>query len=167
MAKFIFKLEAVLRQRDLVEQQCQREMAVAQGELVLVQAELKRLDDVVKTAVNDLRQNQLVGVLNLSFLAAHRRFMMAMQKQGLLQLQRVDTAKEKVAGVRVKLAEAAKQKKIIEKLRERQHAAWLAEGARREMADLDEIAMQMSTANIREQWAGAHASATDAPEAGQ
>jgi flagellar FliJ protein len=152
MAQFKFKLQAVHRQRELLEQERQRDFAVVQARLVLEQQELKRLDETVRLAVTDLRENQLVGRLNLSYLAAHRRFMLAMQRQGLAQLVKVDAAKKLVDAARVKLLEAAKQKKIIEKLRERQETEWKQAAARKETADLDEIATQMSTVSMREQW---------------
>jgi flagellar protein FliJ len=152
MAQFKFKLQAVHRQRELLEQERRREFAVAQGKLVLEQQELKRLDETVRLAVTDLRENQLIGPLNLSFLAAHRRFMLAMQRQGLAQLAKVDAAKKVVDAVRVRLLEAAKQKKIIEKLREHQELEWKEAAARKETAALDEIATQMSTVSMREAW---------------
>jgi flagellar FliJ protein len=152
MAQFKFKLQAVHRQRELAEQERQRDFALAQGKLVLEQQELKRLDETVRLAVTDLRENQLVGPLNLSFLAAHRRFMLAMQRQGMAQLVKVDAAKKVVDAARVKLLEAARQKKIIEKLREQQEAEWKALAARKETADLDEIATQMSTVSMKEAW---------------
>jgi flagellar FliJ protein len=154
MASFVFKLHALLRQRELVEQQCQREFAAAQAEKVREETELKRLDEVVRVAVADLRQNQLIGELDLSFLSAHRRFMFDMQRKGLIQLEKVDAATKKAAAVRLKLAEALKQKKIIEKLRERQLAAWNEALARKETAAMDEIAMQMSAMTMTEQWDG-------------
>ena len=166
MAQFVFKLHAVLRQRELLEQERQRDFALAQGALVLQQTELKRLDETVRLAVTDLRNNQLIGKLNLSFLAAHRRFMLAMQKQGLLQLQKVEEAQLKVESARVQLAEAAKQTKIIEKLKERQHAVWIEAATRKETANLDEIAMQMSTMTMREEWVMADNPLDREPETG-
>jgi flagellar FliJ protein len=152
MAQFTFKLQAVLRQRDLQEQECQRDLALLQADRVAVQTELKRLDDTLRAAVADLRQNQLTGELNLSFLAAHRRFVLAVQRQTAVWLTKLDAAQKKVDAARVKLAEAAKQRRIIEKLRERQHAAWAEAINRKETAAMDEIAMQMTSERMREQW---------------
>ena len=153
MAQFTFKLRAVLRQRDLLEQECQRDLAIVEAQRVVIQTDLKRLDETVRAALADLRQNQLTGELNLSFLAAHRRFMMAMQRQGALQVQKLDAAQKKVDAARVKLAEAAKQRRIIEKLRDQQHAAWAEAINRKETAAMDEIAMQMASESMRKQWA--------------
>ncbi len=125
MAQFKFKLQPVLRQRELVEQQCQRDLAVVDAERQVVANELKRLDETVRTALADLRQNQLVGEINLSFLAAHRRFMLAMQRQGVLTAQRLAEAQKKVDVNRMRLSEAAKQRRMIEKLREHQQTTWV------------------------------------------
>jgi flagellar export protein FliJ len=48
---------------------------------------------------------------------------------------------------RQNLAEAAKQRKIIEKLRDRQLTRWKAEQAHHELLELDEIAMRLSYQN--------------------
>jgi flagellar FliJ protein len=153
MAVFHFKLHAVLRQRELAEQGCQRDLAVAQAARAVVQAELARLEEAMRAALADLRQNQLVGSLNLSFLAAHRRFILAMQRQTAVQLQKMQEAQSKVVAEQARLAEAAKQRKVIEKLRERQHAEWAEAIARKESAAMDEIAGQMTVESMREQWA--------------
>jgi flagellar FliJ protein len=152
MAQFTFKLRAVLSQREMIEQGRQRELAVVEADRVAVQLELKRLDDTVRAAVADLRENQLTGKLNLSFLAAHRRFILATQRQGVLLLQKLDAAQQKVDAARAELAEAAKQRRIIEKLRERQQAAWTEAINKKETAALDEIAMQMTSENMRQEW---------------
>jgi flagellar FliJ protein len=166
MAQFKFKLHALLRQRELAERECQRGFAVAQAALVAEQQELKRLDETVRAAVTDLRNNQLVGSLNLSFLAAHRRFMTAMQRQGMAQLQKVDAAQKAADAARQILMEAAKQTKIIEKLRDKQLEVWQAATAKKETDQLDEVASQMSTVSMRQEWEQLHRVATLEPEDG-
>jgi flagellar FliJ protein len=147
MAKFTFQLQGVLRHRELLEQQCQRELGVAAAAHAVILGELRALDEMVGKAVEDLRKNHLVGKIDLSFLAAHRRFVLATQRKGIAQMQRLQEAQKKVDTARAALAEAAKQKKIIEKLREKQHAIWAAALAKKELAELDEVAMQMVGGN--------------------
>ncbi len=150
MAKFVFQLQGVLRHRELIEQNRQRDLATAAAAHAVVLAELRALDDTVGKAVADLRQNHLTGTLDLSFLAAHRRFVLAMQRKGLEQMQQLAEAQKKVDIARGALAEAAKQKKIIEKLREKQHTEWASVLAKKELADLDEVAMQMAASGNAE-----------------
>jgi flagellar FliJ protein len=144
MAKFNFQLEGILRHRHRIEQDRQRDFAVAQAEKTQAHNALKSLDETVQQAAKDLRENHLIGPIDLSFLAAHRRFMQAMQRQGIVLMQKYQDTIKKVAVAQSALAEAAKQRKILEKLRERQKTRWAEAIARKELAALDEVAMQMS-----------------------
>jgi len=147
MAKFVFKFDGVLRQREHVETMRQRELAVVQQEIARLQAELKQLNDSVQNSTEDLRVNHLTGKLDLNFLAAHRRFMLAMQRKAMGLVQQIAAVQKRVDAAQAALAEAAKQRKIIEKLKEKSFERWRADVARKEMMETDEIAMQMSYRN--------------------
>jgi flagellar FliJ protein len=147
MAKFVFKFDGVLRQREHVETQRQRELAVVQQEMTQLQIELRALNDSVRGSTDDLRNNHLTGRLDLNFLAAHRRFMLAMQRKGDGIAQRIATVQKRIDEAQSALAEAAKQRKIMEKLREKAFDRWKADLARKEMTETDEIAMQMGYRN--------------------
>jgi flagellar FliJ protein len=144
MPKFKFQLEGVLRQRKQLERQRQRELAVVQAELNGLTAQLKELESNTQNATLDLRQNRLTGVLDMSFLAAHRRFMIAVQRQGMQLVQKMAVVQKKIDDARLALFEAAKGRKIIEKLREKQFERWKQELGRKELAELDEVSMQLS-----------------------
>lgn len=150
MSKFVFRLEPVLKQRKRDEQEKQRELAVRELVVVNLQAELKRLDESLKSASEDLRTNHLTGAIDLNYLTAHRRFLGAMQRQGLAVVQKIATAQAHVDDARRKLAEAAKQRKVIERLREKQLMRWREDQARREQTDMDEIGSQIGYANVSE-----------------
>ena len=150
MAKFDFKLEGVLRQRKYVEQEKQRELAIRQSQFVELQGALSQLQNMVQQSNEDVRRNHLVGKLNMEFLAAHRRFLTGMQRQALGLMQRLALAQRAVDEARSELAEAAKQRKAIEKLREKQFARWREELAKREVAEMDEIGMQLAYQNLAE-----------------
>src|SRR5262245_44477329 len=114
MAKFVFRLEPVLKQRKREEQEKRRELASRELVVVNLQTELKRLDDALKSASEDLRNNHLTGAIDLNFLTAHRRFLTAIQRQGFGVVQKIAAAQAQVDDARRKLAEAAKQRKVIE-----------------------------------------------------
>ncbi len=147
MAKFVFKFDGVLRQREHVETQRQRELAVVQQEMTKLQNELRALNSSVEGSTDDLRNNHLTGRLDLNFLAAHRRFMMAMQRKGTVIAQQIAGVQKRVDIAQGALAEGAKQRKIMEKLREKTLDRWKAEASRKEMMATDEIAMQMGYRN--------------------
>ena len=144
MAKFVFQLEAVLRQRDLLEKQKQREFALIQRQMAQLQAELRALNDTVQGATTDLRDNHLVGRLDMQFLAAHRRFTLATQRKGVELMQRMALVQRQVDEAQRALAEAAKHRKAMEKLKEKHFERWKAEQAQKEFLAADEMATQMS-----------------------
>jgi flagellar FliJ protein len=144
MAKFVFQLQGVLRFRENIERKRQRDLGIALGERVMVEDQIRRLDEKAKSAMADLRANHLIGKIDLVFLAAHRRFMMAVQRQGTVLLEQLRSRQKSVDIAQAALAEAIKQKKMLSKLRERQQDRWLEAINRKEIADLDDVATQMS-----------------------
>jgi len=144
MPRFVFQLEGVLKHRKHIEQQRRRILAEAQARMTQLQAQLRQLDDTVQRAGADLRQYHLTGRLDMNFLAAHRRFTLASQRQALGLVQKMALVQRQVQEAQAALAEAAKQRKVIEKLRERHHERWSTALGRRELSEQDEIAMQLS-----------------------
>src|SRR5688572_13132050 len=127
MPKFVFQLEAVLRHRKTVEEQRQRELGQARAIMARMEAELRAMDDTTKNVSDDIRNNRLTGTLDMAFLAAHRRYVLAMQRKAIELAARMAQQQQVVEAARKVLAEAAKQRKIMEKLRERQHERWRTE----------------------------------------
>lgn len=148
MARFKFRLEPVLKMRKRIEQDRQRELALRESKLVELQNELKRMDSTLQSTAEELRKNHLTGRIDLGFLTAHRRFLGAMQRQGIEVAQKIAAQQLKVNEARAHLAEAAKHRKAIEKLRERQLERWQQDQSRRELADLDEIGTQIGYKNL-------------------
>jgi flagellar FliJ protein len=144
MPKFVFQLDAVLRHRKMIEEQRMRELGAAQSEMAKMQAELRAMDETTRSVSDDLRDNRLTGQLDMSFIAAHRRYVLAMQRKALALAQRMAAQQQVVDAARAKLAEAAKQRKIIEKLKERQHERWKSEQSRKELEQLGEVNMQLA-----------------------
>lgn len=148
MAQFKFKLQAVLKHRTHIEQMRQRELAEAQAQVTRLQDELRRLNQEVTDASESVRKNHMTGRLDLGFLAAHRRYLAATQRKGMAIVQRIAYAQQIADEARARLAEAAKDKKIIEKLRERGLQRWQVEQQTKEMALLDEVANRLSYENL-------------------
>jgi flagellar FliJ protein len=119
-----------------------RELAVCQGEMTRLQAELKALNDSMQASAADMKSNHLVGTIDVAYLAAHRRFTVAMQRKGHVLVQDMARQQRKVDEAQRLLAEAAKERKVIEKLRERQFERWKQEVERKELAEMDEVGAQ-------------------------
>ena len=144
MPRFVFKLEGVLRQRKHVEQEKMRALATALKTQTDCERELEQLNATVQSTNDDVRRNHLVGILDMNFLAAHRRFMNAMHRQSAGIQQKLAQAKQKVVEARTALGEAARQRKVMEKLREKHHERFRSEQAAKEFRELDEIGVQLA-----------------------
>jgi flagellar FliJ protein len=143
MAQFTFSLDGVLRHRKHVEQERQRELAVHQQRVRECENELRQLDQTLKGNLADVRENRLVGKLDMGFLAAYRRYSASVQRKGTEIAQRMAIFQRQVETAQKALAEAAKQRKIVEKLREKQFERWKEELSRKEAAELDEVSTRM------------------------
>jgi flagellar FliJ protein len=142
MARFVFSLDSVFRQRKHVEQERLRDLAACQSEMTRLQAELKALNDAMQAGAADMKANHLTGPIDVAYLAAHRRFTVAMQRKGLSLVQDMARQQRKVDEAQARLAEAAKERKVMEKLREKQFERWREEVERKERADADEVGAQ-------------------------
>jgi flagellar FliJ protein len=150
MPRFKFQLSGVLEHRKNIEEEKQRALAMVLAEMQRLKNELSDLDQVARGAVADLRENRLTGPLDLSFLAAHRRFTGSVQRKALAIAQKMALVQRQIDEARASLAEAAKQRKIIEKLRERQLERWQSQQHRQEMDELDDIGMQLAFRQLGE-----------------
>jgi flagellar protein FliJ len=150
MPRFVFQLDGLLRQRKNVEQEKQRQLALRQAHLTELQNELRRVNEQVQVTNDDVRRNHLTGRLDLGFLAAHRRFMISMQREALNVVQKLALSQRQVEEAQKELAQAAKARKSIEKLREKHRERWMQRLSRRELSEQDELGMQLSYWTMRE-----------------
>jgi len=140
--RFTFKLDGVLEQRKNAERQRQRDVAAAQQAMLKFQAELDALAAVSRNSAIELRS----GRLTAAALAAHQRFILSMRhKAKSLKQQHVDAERE-LHDAQAALTEAAKQRKVMEKLREREHAKWAEAQRRRDAEEADDVARQIQLA---------------------
>ena len=147
MAQFTFPLAGVLRHREHIEQERQRDLAAVQLQMTETQSELKALHASSSATTDDIRTNHLTGRLDMGYLTAHRRYMLGVQRQSAALTQKLAGLQQQADAARLALTEAAKQRKILEKLKEKQQKRWAEAQARREAADLDEVGMQLAYRN--------------------
>ena len=148
MARFVFKLETVLRHRENVERQRMRDLALVQAKMTALESQLRALDAEVKESNETMRRNHLVGRIDLDLLAAHRRYLGATQRRALEIAREMVAVQKSMDEARSFLAAAARDRKVLEKLREKQQAAWQAQMNHREATALDEVTTQMSHRRI-------------------
>jgi flagellar protein FliJ len=148
MPKFVFQLDPVLRQRKQFEQHKQRELAQVQLKMQTLQDELRDLNDEVQGVNMQMRRGHLTGRLDMPLLTAHRRFLLGAQQRALSLMQRLNLVQRQLDEAQEALARAARDRKAIDKLREKHHERWRQRLGRRELTEQDELSMQLSYWNL-------------------
>ena len=149
MARFVFGLQTVLDQRETEETLCKKELFEAQLAQKQLLDELADIESQIKTANDTMRSEHLVGTLKPTMISTHRRYLIAMKQQVFSLAEKIAAARTTVEAKQRKLAEATKNKKVIELLRDKQKSRWMAEQDRRELAAADDVAMQIAYNNLQ------------------
>jgi flagellar FliJ protein len=139
LAKFRFKLQAVLDHREMVEQERQRAVAS-------LERERARLENVIRDCQRSIvaeKAGLRAGLRAGDFAAARRQSAAATHFDVVAQRTVLELAglHKRLQIARASLLEAAKARKAVELLRERHLEAWRAEQNRREAATIDELAV--------------------------
>ncbi len=137
MAKrFKFSLQAVLEARRRVEDQKQQVVAERMRALDLSECELKRLNDEFRDDSNALRSDHRgLDAENLRMRYAHLQYL---DRSITAQIRVVAERRVAVERARFDLLSASKERKVVEKLKERRHADYLADEERAEQKELDD-----------------------------
>jgi flagellar protein FliJ len=147
MARFVFHLEGLLRHRKNQERQRQRELAGIAAQLAVLQLEMGSLNGTLSETLDDLRTNRLTGKLDVQFLIAHRRYILSVQRKSASLAQKMTAVQKQVDMARANLTEAARQRKMIEKLREKQHQEWQTQQNHHEFLEADDIGTRLAFAD--------------------
>ena len=148
MARFTFSLQTVREQREREERLCQKALGEASVRRQQHEDELAEVERQITSNNELMRDNHLIGKLNVAMLTTHRRYLIAMRQQVISLAQRIAAARLEVEQARRKLNDAAKNTKAIETLRDRQKQRWQAELERKELAQADDVAMQIAFHNL-------------------
>jgi flagellar FliJ protein len=141
VAKFKFSLEAVLKHRRMVEEQCQRDLAEAMSQRVALRDELRRLQETISESKRAL-SGGLVGAVNLESIANFARYSSQATQRARGCVMKLAGVEKTIEAARQKLLAATRARKALDLLRDRRHEQWVRDEDRRETAVLDEVAMR-------------------------
>jgi len=155
MARFKFRLEALLTHRQQVEKEKQRRVAQVQQEIQAVVREVQETQARIAAENRTLGIRELTGRLDMQYIAHEKRFVGALAVRISLAMQRLAGLEQTLAAARAELLAAARARKVIEKLKEKQYARWRTEQERKDAAVTDEIGTQLAVRNGTEEMAEA------------
>jgi flagellar FliJ protein len=138
MPKFKFKLETVLKVKIRVEELRQRELKVAENQRDQAKRQLMLRQTEVAQALNNFRED-LTRRIDVREAANYDRFLRWLSKQVELAAAHLAQCERLVEEARNKLVEAAKERQILEKLKEKAYEEYKLEEQRLENKFLDEL----------------------------
>jgi flagellar protein FliJ len=144
MPRFHFKLDALLTHRRQIEKEKQRRVAQVQQEIQIVRRHIQDAQSLIHAQNQTLGAKELTGRLDMQYIAHEKRFVGALTVRIVLALQKLAGLEQALASARAELLAAARDRKVIEKLREKQYTRWRLELERKEAAVIDEIGTQLA-----------------------
>ena len=148
MKKFKFRLGAILKLRKQQEDEKKRIAGKLLAEINENQNQAIEMAREIEQSRRELK-DVLVGKVDLHKIANHQRFVNDIQQAIHKRVLRVSELQVELAKARKELAEASKQYKIMEKLKERREQRYLQETKRREMQQQDEIGTNMFVRGLK------------------
>lgn len=142
MARFRFRLQPVLEQREMIEREKQRAVGQLERERLLLEEAIRSTHAAIEREQGELRltlgpsRSLDAQAVRMHFAAAGHLHSVA--RQYVLKLAGVT---RRLEGARAELLLAARRRKAVELLRTRRLEQWKLEQSRRETAETDELAV--------------------------
>jgi len=146
MANFNFRLEVLLNVKKQLEKSVKNELGIAIRELEKQKAILKEIQLEIASQENEYRKDG-ARKIRVSGLRQRLEYLKAMYEKEDMQQQRVNEEIRNVDKIRARLIEIMKEKKLLEKLREKEYAKFRKEQDRIERVQVDELAGYAKYAN--------------------
>ena len=147
MQTFQFQYKTVLRQREVIEQGKQRALAKLMHRRNSMVAQLRGMQETISASKREAADG-LVGAVDLGAIASIARYSASCALRGNALVRELAQVENLVEQARKELIEAAKNRKALELLRDRQRQAWELEQRRMEASRLDEQTTQAYAAKV-------------------
>ena len=143
MARFVFELEAVLRQRVMAEREQRVRVAELERERLGIESEIRGRQAVITQEKRDLAERldgaKLGGPVDLRGVRVQANASLRAIADAQRCVLRLAGVHERIRRARAVLLERAIARRAMESLKERRLAAWVEAERRREDAALDEL----------------------------
>ena len=141
MARFRFKFDVVLRHRRIIEDEAQRELAKLLRQRMIMADQIRQMQDTITESRQALATG-LTGRVDMTQVSSFASFSLQARARAQGLVERLSGLERLINGARQKLIAAARRRKAMELLFDRQREQWATEQNRREDAALDEMSVQ-------------------------
>lgn len=138
--RYHFRLQSVLRLREYKESQCKEEMGRCVQRLYQAEKLRDEIEEKIRRLTGELRELTLRGK-ELYLVEFYDNFILYQRILLERQIQLVAQRKKELAYARMRLVEAMKDRKILNKLDEKLYRRYLFDMDKAEQAQMDELAL--------------------------
>jgi flagellar FliJ protein len=139
MKKFRFRLEPLLKVKEFREKQKQQELAAALGRVTRQQAEV-RLADENRRRLTDAQLVKMSRRFTVSDMLVYSRYLVRLKRDALAGREVLHALRKEADKRRRVLAEATKQRRVFDNLKQRKLTAFHEENRLADRKEADEIA---------------------------
>jgi flagellar export protein FliJ len=144
MSKFTFRLATLLRLREATRDERRAELAEAYRVDDALQRHLQRAEHDLQSLRAQCRKSVQPGEVDIDRLVESQRYEVALSAQRLQLVRQRETVQGEIERRRQVLAEASRDVRVLENLRDKQAGQHRYQEERREMKRLDEVAQQQA-----------------------
>lgn len=137
--KFRYRLERLLKLKEHREKERQKDHAVAQGKVIEQKAIIRRLGGRRQTTLANQR-HKLVGSVSVAEALVCSRYLQRLKREQIAGEELLHGLEKEAAERRMKLVEAARERKIFELLKEKQKMRHYQQLEKQDQKETDEIA---------------------------
>ena len=144
MAKrFTFRLETVLRLRRIEEDKHKRIVAGRVHQIQNSRGRIVQMHDAIRVENRQFALAAGAGALDMDYIRKQRHFVACMHEGVSHQQHEISRLNERLAAERADLARASMRAKVVEKLKEKQHARYRKKVEKIEQSEMDETALRV------------------------
>lgn len=140
MKKFKYRLEPILKIKSHAEKQRQKEHAAALQQVYRQKEQLSAID-AERRKTFDFQRSKLQGTIQTPQLLAASRYLVRLKRDTITGSELLRGLERESERKRLMLVQAAKERKIYEKLKERRQAKFNQEVEQHDRKTLDELAV--------------------------
>jgi flagellar export protein FliJ len=124
MKKFTFRFERILHIRMLEEEQVQQEFNVVKSKLNLLLGEKHSLEQTLLALQEEMRQLMVGGAMDITKMLNYRSQTSGFELRLHKKMEEITLQQEVVSKVQDRLSAAMKERKMYEKIREKDQLVW-------------------------------------------
>ncbi|MBI1336390.1 MAG: flagellar export protein FliJ [Phycisphaera sp.] len=141
MAKFVFKLQTLLKHRQMLEDRAQQELAKTLRRRMILEGQLRQMQESIRDSRHQLADS-LVGRVDLGQTTRFAQFSGQLRLRAQQHVMEMAKLEKEVQARREALVRATQARRAVELLRDKQFAQWQQSEQQRESAVFDELATQ-------------------------